>query len=64
MNIDIRIDNNEDGYIDGPALELALRLSGAVGPDHAPVGADGYGLSISIDDEGARELLRLISKEG
>lgn len=64
MNIDIQVDNNEDGYIDGPALELALRLSGAVGPDHAPIGSDGYGLSISIDDEGARELLRLISKEG
>ena len=64
MNIDIRIDNNEDGYIDAPSLELALRLSGAVGPDHAPIRPDGYGLSISIDDEGARELLRLISEEG
>lgn len=63
MNITVRADENEDGCIDTDALALMLRFVEMVGPDHTGVGSDSRGVSVEIDDEGARELLYII-REG
>ena len=63
MNITVRVDENDDGCIEGSALELALGFYKAAGSDHASIRSDSYGLSVSIDDEGAGELLRVVREE-
>ena len=64
MNANVTISNNEDGWIELIAMELGVRLSEALGPDHAQAVANAYGITIDIDDEGIRKLVRLISREG
>lgn len=64
MNVNVTISNNEDGWLEPIAMELGVRLPEVLGPDHVQAMANAYGITIDIDDEGIRELLRLISKEG
>lgn len=64
MNANVTISNNEDGWIELIAMELGVRLSEALGPDHAQAMANAYGITIDIDDEGIHKLVRLISREG
>ena len=63
MSIIIRVDDNADGFLDSSALELALSFCKVVGPDHAPIRADSYGLTVGIDEEGVCELLRIVGEE-
>ncbi|MFC2758053.1 hypothetical protein [Propionibacterium acidifaciens] len=64
MNVNVTISNNEDGWLEPIAMELGVRLSEVLGPDHVQAMANAYGITIDIDDQGIYELLRLISKEG
>lgn len=64
MNANVTISNDEDGWLELIAMELGVRLSEALGPDHAQAMANAYGITIDIDDEGIRKLVRLISREG
>ena len=64
MNANVTISNNEDGWLELIAMELGVRLSEALGPDHAQAMANAYGITIDIDDEGIRKLVHLISREG
>lgn len=63
MNGNITISNNEDGWIELIAMELGVRLPEVLGSDHATARANAHGIIIDIDDEGIRELVRLISRE-
>lgn len=34
MNVNVTISNNEDGWLEPIAMELGVRLSEVLGPDH------------------------------